>query len=176
MRGIAMGRRYVGGFHNGLDIEGKYGTPIYAAADGVVNYQGWYYNYGRTVKITHGNSLETLYAHMSRFADGVAPGSPVRKGDLIGYVGSTGRSTGPHLHFSVIAGGEFVDPTRYLAGGADRLAGHELAAFNRQQQQVDKAAKSRGSSGGWFGSGDVAPGRPKAPGDPNDPWQDLNRL
>ena len=179
MRGIAMGRRYVGGFHNGLDIEGKHGTPIYAAADGVVNYQGWYYNYGRTVKITHGSSLETLYAHMSRFADGVAPGSTVRKGDLIGYVGSTGRSTGPHLHFSVIANGDFVDPAGYLAGGgSDRLAGHELATFRRQQQQVDQAMKARGGGGfGWFGTGDVAPGRPATPGgNPNDPWKDLNRL
>lgn len=177
MRGIAMGRRYVGGFHNGLDIEGKYGTPIYAAADGIVNYQGWYYNYGRTVKITHGSSLETLYAHMSRFADGVAPGSSVRKGDLIGYVGSTGRSTGPHLHFSVIANGEFVDPSGYLAGGSDRLAPHEMVTFRRQAQQVDQAVKARSGGFGWFGGGDVAPGRPQVPGgNPNDPWKDLNRL
>ena len=90
------------GFHNGIDFEGKIGEPIYAAADGVINHQGWYYNYGRTVKISHADNFETLYAHMSRFATGIGPGSHVHKGDVIGYVGSTGRSTGPHLHFSVI--------------------------------------------------------------------------
>ncbi len=76
-------------------FRGQNREPIYAAADGVINHQGWYFNYGRTVKIGHADNFETLYAHMSRFADGVGPGTRVRKGDLIGYVGSTGRSTGP---------------------------------------------------------------------------------
>lgn len=85
------GRSSGGGFHNGIDFEGKTGMPIYAAADGTINHQGWYFNYGRTVKISHADNFETLYAHMSRFADGMGPGSRIRKGDLIGYVGSTGR-------------------------------------------------------------------------------------
>jgi murein DD-endopeptidase MepM/ murein hydrolase activator NlpD len=171
-RGIYLGRGRGGGsgFHNGLDIEGKPGTPIYAAADGVVNYQGWYYNYGRTVKITHSNSLETLYAHMSSFAGGVGPGSTVRKGDLVGYVGSTGRSTGPHLHFSVIANGEFVDPTGYLAQGQDRLLGHDMVSFRHIQQQVDQASRNRG---GWFSGGNDAPSRPMRS---EDAWKNLNRL
>src|SRR5471030_2342288 len=105
-------RRYYGratstAFHNGIDFEGKVGEPIHAAADGVVNHANWYYNYGRTVKISHADSFETLYAHMSRIAPGVAPGTAVHKGDIIGYVGSTGRSTGPHLHFSTIVNGQF---------------------------------------------------------------------
>ena len=113
-------RRYYGrssgsGFHNGIDFEGKIGEPIFAAADGVINHQGWYFNYGRTVKISHADNFETLYAHMSRFADGIGPGSRVRKGDVIGYIGSTGRSTGPHLHFSVIVDGQFVDPAPYIS-------------------------------------------------------------
>ena len=118
------GRSSGGGFHNGIDFEGKTGKPIYAAADGVINHQGWYFNYGRTVKISHADNFETLYAHMSRFADGMGPGSRVRKGDLIGYVGSTGRSTGPHLHFSVIVNGQFVDPAPYISEkGGNSVAG-----------------------------------------------------
>ena len=75
------GRSTGGGFHNGIDFESKIGEAIYAAADGVINHQGWYFNYGRTVKISHADNFETLYAHMSRFADGFGPGSQVHKGD-----------------------------------------------------------------------------------------------
>jgi murein DD-endopeptidase MepM/ murein hydrolase activator NlpD len=146
-------RRYYGrttghGFHNGIDYEGKVGEPIHAAADGVINHQNWYYQYGRTVKITHADNFETLYAHMSRFATGLAPGSRVKKGDIIGYVGSTGRSTGPHLHFSVIAGGRFVDPQPYLSGhgGHDSLGGRSLVAYRKWQQDVRTASESQRSS------------------------------
>lgn len=136
------GRSSGGGFHNGIDFEGKTGMPIYAAADGTINHQGWYFNYGRTVKIGHADSFETLYAHMSRFADGMGPGSRVRKGDLIGYVGSTGRSTGPHLHFSVIVNGQFVDPQPYISGKGINsvLGGESLVAYRQWQQEIRKAA------------------------------------
>ena len=136
------GRSTGGGFHNGIDYEGKIGESIYAAADGVINHQGWYFNYGRTVKISHADNFETLYAHMSRFADGVGPGSQVRKGDLIGYVGSSGRSTGAHLHFSVIVNGQFVDPAPYVSekGGNSVLAGETLVVFRQWQQELRKAA------------------------------------
>jgi murein DD-endopeptidase MepM/ murein hydrolase activator NlpD len=136
------GRSTGGGFHNGIDYEGKIGESIYAAADGVINHQGWYFNYGRTVKISHADNFETLYAHMSRFADGVGPGSQVRKGNLIGYVGSSGRSTGAHLHFSVIVNGQFVDPAPYVSekGGNSVLAGETLVVFRQWQQELRKAA------------------------------------
>ena len=139
------GRSSGGGFHNGIDFESKTGMPIYAAADGTINHQGWYFNYGRTVKISHADGFETLYAHMSRFADGMGPGSHVRKGDLIGYVGSTGRSTGPHLHFSVIVGGQFVDPAPYLSGKGINsvLAGESLVAYRQWQQDIRKAAGAK---------------------------------
>ena len=132
-----------GGFHNGIDFEGKTGEPIYAAADGVINHQGWYFNYGRTVKISHADNFETLYAHMSRFDDSVGPGSHVRKGDLIGYVGSTGRSTGPHLHFSTIVNGVFVDPAPYISEGSMNsvLNAGALVAFRQWQQEVRDAAQ-----------------------------------
>ncbi len=135
------GRKSGGGFHNGIDFEGKTGEPIYAAADGVINHQGWYFNYGRTVKISHADNFESLYAHMSRFADGMGPGSRVHKGDLIGYVGSTGRSTGSHLHFSVIIDGQFVDPAPYISekGGTSVLVGEALVAYRQWQQDIRKA-------------------------------------
>jgi murein DD-endopeptidase MepM/ murein hydrolase activator NlpD len=141
------GRKSGGGFHNGIDFEGKNGEPIYAAADGTINHQGWYFNYGRTVKISHADNFESLYAHMSRFADGMGPGSRVRKGDLIGYVGSTGRSTGSHLHFSVIVNGQFVDPAPYISekGGNTTLNGEALVAYRQWQQDVRNAG-SRGSA------------------------------
>lgn len=149
------GRSSGGGFHNGIDYEGKVGQPIYAAGDGVINHQGWYFNYGRTVKISHADNFESLYAHMSQFAAGMGPGSSVRKGDLIGYVGSSGRSTGPHLHFSVIVNGQFVDPQPYVTerGGQRSLDGEALVAFRQWQQEVRKAAgkgadsNDRGSHG-----------------------------
>lgn len=147
------GRKTGGGFHNGIDFEGKTGEPIYAAADGIINHQGWYFNYGRTVKLSHSDSFETLYAHMSRFADGMGPGSKVRKGDLIGYIGSTGRSTGSHLHFSVIVSGQFVDPAPYVSekGGNGALAGETLVAYRQWQQEIKRAADRGSRGGGLFG-------------------------
>ena len=143
------GRSSGGGFHNGIDFEGKTGDPIFAAADGVINHQGWYFNYGRTVKISHADNFETLYAHMSRFADGMGPGSRVRKGDLIGYIGSTGRSTGSHLHFSVVVNGQFVDPAPYLTdkGRNSVLGGESLVAYRQWQQQIRKAAGANDERG-----------------------------
>ena len=140
----SYGRSSGGGFHNGIDFEGKSGEPIYAAADGVINHQGWYYNYGRTVKISHADNFETLYAHMSRFAPGVTPGVQVRKGDLIGYVGSTGRSTGPHLHFSTIVNGQFVDPQPFISEhGNGQLHAHSMVAFRQWQQEVRTAVERK---------------------------------
>jgi murein DD-endopeptidase MepM/ murein hydrolase activator NlpD len=146
------GRSSGGGFHNGIDFEGKTGMPIYAAADGTINHQGWYFNYGRTVKISHADNFESLYAHMSRFADGMGPGSRVRKGDLIGYVGSTGRSTGPHLHFSVIVNGQFVDPQPYISGKGFNsvLANESLVAYRQWQQEIRKAAGAKDDGNNRF--------------------------
>jgi len=142
-------RRYYGritsnAFHNGIDFEGHVGDPIYAAADGVVNHSDWYYNYGRTVKISHSQHFETLYAHMSSIAPNIAPGTVVHKGDVIGYVGATGRATGPHLHFSAIVDGRFVDPENYLAGGGP-LTGNDLVAYRQWQQDVRDAALAQKS-------------------------------
>ena len=98
--------------HTGVDLAAPTGTPIYATADGIVGRADWFSSYGLYVAIDHGADLETRYAHMSRLA--VAAGDQVRKGDVIGYVGSTGRSTGPHLHYEVRIDGVAVNPIPYM--------------------------------------------------------------
>ena len=98
--------------HNGVDLAQPTGTPVYATADGIVSRADYWGSYGNYIQIEHGGELETRYAHLSGYA--VAAGQQVRKGQLIGYVGSTGRSTGPHLHYEVRVAGEAVDPTPYM--------------------------------------------------------------
>ncbi len=98
--------------HNGVDLAAPTGTPIYATADGIVSRADRFSSYGLYVSIEHGASLQTRFAHMSRIA--VAAGERVRKGDIIGYVGSTGRSTGPHLHYEVRVDGKPVNPIPYM--------------------------------------------------------------
>lgn len=98
--------------HRGIDLAAPRGTPVYATADGIVNRANWFSTYGLFVGIDHGAELETRYAHMSRLA--VAEGQWVNKGDIIGYVGSTGRSTGPHLHYEVRVSGVAVNPIPYM--------------------------------------------------------------
>jgi murein DD-endopeptidase MepM/ murein hydrolase activator NlpD len=95
-------------FHAGLDIGAPWGSPIVAAGDGRVVGAGWGGGYGREVEIAHGGGLVSLYGHMSQIV--AQPGSFVRRGELIGYVGSSGLSTGPHLHFEVRQGGTPVNP------------------------------------------------------------------
>ena len=107
----AYGRRH-GGRHTGLDIDGYKGQPVGAAAAGKVITAGWGGGYGKMVVIRHNNGLVTRYAHLSKIE--VSVGRSVDRGDLIGLVGSTGHSTGSHLHFEVISGGSFQNPTKYL--------------------------------------------------------------
>lgn len=100
--------------HKGVDLASPMGTPIRAAADGVVSRADWFSSYGLYVSLEHGGQIETRYGHMSRL--NVAAGQIVHKGDIIGYVGSTGRSTGPHLHYEVRIAGTAVNPVPYLQG------------------------------------------------------------
>lgn len=103
--------------HNGVDLAAPRGTPVYATADGVVEMAQYYSSYGNYVQIGHGGELETRYAHLSSYT--VSPGEQVRQGDLIGYVGSTGRSTGPHLHYEVRVADEPVNPIPYMTAQLD---------------------------------------------------------
>jgi murein DD-endopeptidase MepM/ murein hydrolase activator NlpD len=100
--------------HNGIDLAVARGTPVYATADGHVAKAKYWGSYGNYVQIEHGGDLHTRFAHLSSYT--VSAGDEVRKGDLIGYVGSTGRSTGPHLHYEVRVAGEAVDPRPYMIG------------------------------------------------------------
>jgi murein DD-endopeptidase MepM/ murein hydrolase activator NlpD len=98
--------------HAGVDIPGPIGTPIYATADGVVGRAGWVGGYGNLVELEHGKGLQTRYGHMSKLL--VAPGTRVARGQVIGLMGSTGRSTGSHLHYEVRMDGAAVNPVPYM--------------------------------------------------------------
>ena len=100
-------------FHPGVDISCTTGTPVKVAADGIVRSAGWSGGYGKLIVISHGGNLETYYAHMSAFE--VIPGQEVRRGQVIGRSGSTGRATAPHLHYEVRQGGAPINPYKYLA-------------------------------------------------------------
>lgn len=100
------------GFHSGIDIGGKVGTPVYAAAGGKVVLSSWYYGYGNCILVDHGNGMKTRYAHLSGYK--VKVGDTVERGQLIGLCGNTGNSTGPHLHFEVIINGSTKNPVNYL--------------------------------------------------------------
>tara|TARA_E500000305_G_scaffold107965_2_gene109213 strand:- start:571 stop:1272 length:702 start_codon:yes stop_codon:yes gene_type:complete len=106
--------------HNGVDLAAPRGTPVYATADGMVGVAKYWGSYGNYVQIEHGGELETRYGHLSAYT--VQAGDMVSKGDLIGYVGSTGRSTGPHLHYEVRIDGEPVNPIPYMVAHAEDLA------------------------------------------------------
>ena len=101
-----------GAFHSGIDISCSYGQPVIAPADGTVTYADAHPGYGRMIEIDHGNGIVTRYGHLSGFA--VADGDPVRRGQVIGYVGLSGRSTGPHLHYEVRINDTPVNPHKYL--------------------------------------------------------------
>nr|WP_294851175.1 M23 family metallopeptidase [uncultured Sphingomonas sp.] len=113
--------------HKGIDFGAHAGQPIVAAADGQVERAGWAGGYGQQVRLAHSGGIETSYSHMSRMV--VAPGMPVRQGQLIGYVGTTGLSTGPHLHYEVYRGGVPVNPMGVRFSSRALLEGDQLAAF-----------------------------------------------
>lgn len=115
--------------HKGVDLASPIGTPVHASADGVVGRADWFSSYGLYVALEHGGSIETRYGHMSRLA--VAAGQQVHKGDVIGYVGTTGRSTGPHLHYEVRVNGEAVNPIPYMQGQSQMAAASETTLARR---------------------------------------------
>jgi len=110
-----------GAFHAGVDISCHYGQAILAPADGTVSYADFYNGYGRLIEIDHGNGIQTRYGHLSGFA--VTDGESVRKGQVIGYVGMSGRSTGAHLHYEVRINDTPVNPHKYLRNVADGAFG-----------------------------------------------------
>lgn len=123
--------------HNGVDFVTSYGTPVYAASDGVVLGAGPNGGYGNWIQIDHlqnddRGKLSTVYGHLSRFAPGLKSGVRVSQGDVIGFVGSTGHSTGPHLHFEILSNGKPVDPMIHPEVLRAQLSGADLARFDKQ--------------------------------------------
>ena len=121
----------------GVDWAAPLGTPIYASGNGVVEKVGWESGYGKYVRIRHSNGYETAYGHMSAFARGMEPGKKVRQGQVIGYVGSTGLSTGAHLHYEILINGRFVDPMKIKLPRGRVLEGTLLAGFEQERTKVD---------------------------------------
>lgn len=122
--------------HAGVDFGAPTGTPIHAAANGVVDIAGRHGTFGILVVLKHGTKYKTLYAHMSRLAAGVRSGATVNQGQVIGYIGTTGRSTGPHLHYEVRVNDKPVNPTTIRSAGGTQLAGKDLQNFRDLKQKV----------------------------------------
>jgi murein DD-endopeptidase MepM/ murein hydrolase activator NlpD len=123
--------------HTGVDWAAPTGTPIFASGNGTVAEVGWKGGYGRYIRIKHNNGYETGYGHMSGFARGIEKGGRVRQGQVIGYVGSTGVSTGPHCHYEVLINSAFVDPMRVKLPRGKELGGPVLAEFKRERDRID---------------------------------------
>jgi murein DD-endopeptidase MepM/ murein hydrolase activator NlpD len=123
--------------HSGIDWAAPSGTPIMAAGVGVVEKIGRRSGYGRSITLRHTGGYETTYNHMSGYAKGLEVGDEVAQGQVIGYVGSTGLSTGPHLHYEVLVNDRFVDPMKIRVPRTSELQGAELIAFEEERERID---------------------------------------
>ena len=123
--------------HRGTDFAAPMGTPIMASGDGIVKKAGWCGGGGNCVKIKHNSTYQTIYAHMSKFARGIKPGVRVKQGQTIGYVGSTGKSTGPHLHYEVIVNGKKVNSQKLKLPSGKILKGQERKLFETKKIKLD---------------------------------------
>ena len=131
--------------HTGVDWAAPWGTPIFATGNGTVVKAEMSSGYGRRVEVQHANGYVSTYNHMSAFARGVNPGAKLRQGQLVGYVGSIGLSTGPHVHYEVVVNGHFVDPMKIRVPRGRELDGRALADFSRQRDQVDGLVAKTGA-------------------------------
>lgn len=128
--------------HKGVDFAASTGTPIYAAGDGIIEKSYYSRSYGNYVMIRHNGHYKTAYAHMSKFGKGIKNGKRVVQGEIIGYVGSTGRSTGPHLHFEVLHKGKQINPMTMKDFGHGGLSGKALANFEKSRNQISSIIKN----------------------------------
>jgi murein DD-endopeptidase MepM/ murein hydrolase activator NlpD len=148
--GFGMRRHPILGYykmHTGVDWAAPIGTPILAAGNGTVIKAQWDSGYGRRVEIQHANGYITTYNHMSGFARGISEGVRVKQGQVVGFLGSTGLSTGPHLHYEGMVNGHFVDPMRVKLARTREIAGRMLAEFKRERDRIDSLmAKAPNSS------------------------------
>jgi len=132
--------------HTGTDWAAPIGSPIIAAGNGVVEKAGWAGGYGKQIILRHANGYETSYNHQSAFAKGIEPGVHVRQGQTIGFLGQTGLSTGPHLHYELIVNGTKVDPMRVRLPVGKVLKGDDLVAFKRERERIDDLLKQEDSN------------------------------
>ena len=131
--------------HKGVDFAAPRGTPIIAAGSGVIREAGWKGSFGRYIRIRHNSTYDTAYAHMSRIAPNIHPGSRVKQGEIIGYVGSTGRSTGAHLHYEVLVNNRQVNPMTVRLPTGERIDDQHLPAFQKTIATIDKEVLSHGT-------------------------------
>ncbi|MBL8545033.1 MAG: peptidoglycan DD-metalloendopeptidase family protein [Hyphomonadaceae bacterium] len=144
--GFGMRRHPILGYsrmHRGTDFAAPTGTPILAAGDGTVERAGPFSSFGNYVRIRHANGYETAYAHLSRFARGMRAGARVRQGQVIGYVGTTGRSTGPHLHYEVMRRGQQVNPMSLRVANGRNLTGRALELFMIERERINTLRQVR---------------------------------
>ncbi|MPZ31537.1 MAG: peptidoglycan DD-metalloendopeptidase family protein [Rhodospirillales bacterium] len=136
--------------HEGIDLVAPSGTPVYAAADGVVVGAAPNGRYGNWIRIEHGSKLATVYGHLMAFAPGIEPGESVVRGELIGFVGSTGRSTGAHLHFEVVDNGKPANPINHPELKAMQLRGLDMDRFRKQvaRSLEERTRESKAASAG----------------------------
>jgi len=143
--GFGMRRHPILGYskmHKGVDFAASTGTPILAAGSGTVVFMGIKGGYGNYVQIKHNNDYSTAYGHASRFNKKFKSGSKVKQGDVVAYVGTTGRSTGPHLHFELLYKGSQVNPAKVKATSGIKLVGKELVRFESSKNEIDKYRKN----------------------------------
>lgn len=133
--------------HLGIDLAAPTGTPIMAAADGKVHFVGWNGGYGKQIILEHGGGYRTYYGHLSRFSDKLRVGTRVNKKQIIGYVGSTGLSTGPHLDYRLSQNGTFMNPFNLKFTPRSVLSGENLARFNQEVQTITQLARNLDNRG-----------------------------
>src|SRR5690606_27553279 len=114
-----------------------------ASGNGIVEKVGWEGGYGKYIRLKHNNGYETAYGHMSAYAKGIEPGKRVRQGQVIGFVGSTGQSTGAHVHYEILVNGRFVDPMRIRLPRGRSLEGTQMASFEKERTRIDGLMASR---------------------------------
>ena len=137
---FGMRKHPIDGFnkmHRGTDFAAPMGTPIMASGDGVIKKAGWCGGGGNCVVIKHNSTYQTVYAHMSKFAKGIRKGTRVKQGQTIGYVGSTGKSTGPHLHYEVIVNGKKINSQTLKLPSGKVLKGDERKIFETKRIKLD---------------------------------------
>ena len=136
---FGMRKHPISGFnkmHKGIDFAAPVGTPIYAGGNGIVEYVGTNGGYGKYIRIRHNNEYKTAYAHLSNYKKGISKGVRVNQGEVIGYVGNTGRSTGPHLHYEIIYQNKQINPLTLKLPSGKILKGEELKRFEKEYKMI----------------------------------------